>query len=39
MLGLGSKILNRPRDLMLAEKITDGCVVEPLIYKLTIVGL
>jgi len=26
MLGLGSKILNRPHDLMLAEKITDGCV-------------
>lgn len=24
---MGAKILNRPHDLVLAERITDGCVV------------
>jgi hypothetical protein len=27
---MGSKIFNRPHDLQLAEKLTDGCVVCPL---------
>jgi hypothetical protein len=27
MLAMGSKILDRPHDLVLAEKLTDGCVV------------
>ena len=27
---MGAKILNRPHDLVLAERITDGCVVVPL---------
>jgi len=26
---MGAKILNRPHDLVLAERITDGCVVRP----------
>ena len=24
---MGSKLLNRPEDMVFAEKITDGCVV------------
>ena len=31
MLAMGSKIFNRPYDLFLAERMTNGCVVRPLL--------
>jgi hypothetical protein len=36
---MGSKIFSRPHDLVLAEKITDGCVVLLFVMDLIAVGI
>jgi hypothetical protein len=32
---MGSKMFNRPHDLLLAERLTDGCVVRPILLPIS----